>query len=541
MKRIIPCLLLFLLIGEAVQAELRLKADLQGFRADAPYSYLRLTVENPNLQGTEYEVVIKDTIHDGEIILNDLEIEAGGRRIHNIPVSLGFPSYVEVNDGFGDLSRSTVAVNHRFLLNIADLENWASESDSRNFSKACTASHTPMGPSSGVQDALLQMEPDVLPDNWLCYSPFLIILVHEPVYNRMAPAQRKALLKWVGAGGDLVIYGTDRPGRQSNLLGHVVYHAGDPFKFPYLDQRVDYRQKFQWEQYYQGGRITDFPYDIKGRIGKIGGFILATLFVILAGPVNYLYFRKKKNVRMILVSLPVISIAFCLVIIFYFFVTQGFSKKGGSFSVTRLDETEDEAMTFSIHSLYSGMYPFGGFSFDRETAFYPMSLSGDYQIVLSGKQNLKSGIFSPGSNFHYFTMNPHSTRERLLYDPQKSTISNGFEEYIHGVVFKAGERIYQAKDIEPGGEAPLSEIQDPESFTEEFDNRFLNAEETNFFRKRMFSYATTNLPTRGNEIVYLVKFRGNVDTEGIESGTRIGGDRNSNILIGVKGSGEEND
>ena len=60
------------------------------------------------------------------------------------------------------------------------------------------------------------------------------------------------------------------------------------------------------------------------RRGNIGSLLLTVLFVVVAGPVNYFYLRKRKRQMLLFVTVPAVAILFCLLIGLHFLLTQGF-------------------------------------------------------------------------------------------------------------------------------------------------------------------------------------------------------------------------
>ena len=83
--------------------------------------------------------------------------------------------------------------------------------------------------------------------------------------------------------------------------------------------------------------------------------ILALLaYIIIVGPVNYFYLvRKKKSVLLLLLTVPLISIAFVAVVIFFVAIVEGWSSSASAVGVTFLDQKENMAYTRAAVNLYA--------------------------------------------------------------------------------------------------------------------------------------------------------------------------------------------
>jgi len=510
-------ILLFLFTWNA-RAELKVTPQLVGFHEPCPCSCIRIVVFNPGDQKLSYRIELAGGGMTNRINLRGQEIAPGEEKIHNMALPLLKAPLITVEDSAGDRTNTGMSWNPKLFLNLCELEAWASEKQIKDFSDAYKLVRG---------NIVTQLEPVSLPENWLCYTPFRAVFVRESVFNRMPPSEKRALTSWVEAGGWLTVYHSSRSDTEKQMMGTIRYQSYNPLASPRIEN--DWRSSLeQWQKFYRSNVDRNrFPYITKTRGGRLGGFLLATLFLILAGPVNYNYFRKRKKIRMLLVSLPVISIAFCLLIVAYFFATQGFAKKGGSFSVTLLDEAKNDAFTFSRHSIYSGLYPVGGFRFSSNTLFYPLQTSSGYSFDLTRDQHLESGLFNPSTNFHFFTAMPFQTRERLVYDPGDNTVTNGFETAVKDVFIRDGARILTAAELLPGEKKKLEQSTEKEIMPAFVDT--LEKEEKVYYKSYMIEFATGWISR--NQLDYIFRFDGK--TSSIQSGTSIRG-RGCHILVGKR-------
>ena len=83
--------------------------------------------------------------------------------------------------------------------------------------------------------------------------------------------------------------------------------------------------------------------------------ILALLaYIIIVGPVNYFYLiRKKKSVLLLLLTVPLISLVFVAVVIFFVGIVEGWSSSASAVGVTFLDQKDNMAYTRAAVNLYA--------------------------------------------------------------------------------------------------------------------------------------------------------------------------------------------
>jgi|GEM_PF-5820539 len=524
MKKIYAILVLFLISCLYPVLALNTEAKIMGRQDGSPYVYVRLIVSNPANRKIRFDIRIRDSYNKADIEVPGEEIDPGSEKVYNLALPLVRVPMIEVADAEGGRSVAGLSWENKFFLNICNVENWATEKQVQDFSVIYDRSR---------KNVVSQMEPDQLPDNWLCYAPFQSVFIRESVYNRIKPGEKESLLQWVNSGGDLVIYDTDKSETIHSMLGRIRYQWYNPI----ADVRdADGKKGLpNWQSNYKSkGSLKDFPYVVQKHTGKYGGFVLATIFLLVAGPINYIYFRTKKRIRWLLVSLPVISLGFCFLIIVYFITTQGFAKKGGSVSISFLDEKKDAGFTFSRHSLFSGLYPLGGFKFQKNTAFYPLNFRKSFSMDLKNLVHLKSGLFTPSVNFHYFTAAPFRTRERLIYDPEEKSVTNGFEKKIEGVFIKHDIGYFAAGDLSPGEKKELEFISETGGSSQKmiysFNERFLNDTEAKFCQSSMD--IITRPLAKEERIKYIVRFKDNIDS--VEQGIKIKSNNNCCILLGLE-------
>lgn len=539
---------LALLLASVGRCELEVFATTVGINEQTPYTYARVEVRNKYGRDMTYRLVIRDYFSSQQTTYSNQSLGAGQTRVHHVPLlrSQWRNWHVETIDDLGKRSFSSLdGVQSLHFLHVSSLKVRLTSVELEEFGNhyrtgsgpAYSTSYSHAPSYSGSMDSYVsQVESAALPDNWLCYSPFKAVVIEEQSWQGATPAARKALTQWVQAGGRLMIYGGSEPPRtQRNMFGQIEYVAanplqGDPGSRNWNTQTPAWLNTARASQY----DLLDVPYAIRKWTGSIGGLTLATLFFVVAGPLNYMYFARRNRIRALLISLPVASIACCLLITGYFLVSQGFAKRGGSVAVIVLDEETDSAITFSRHVFFSGLYPLGGFVFPHSSAFCPLGQLDEqtpFTVELSQQQRLRSGFFSPSTNFHYFTVAPWMTRAKLVWNLEEMTVLNGFDADAAHIVVRVGDKTYEARQVARGSKGQLTECpnapRSPTGLAERALDRGTAAE--SYLLRRMDAFLAP-FPEEPDVVRYTIAFdQPPVD---LNAGLTIGGGNACCLLVG---------
>jgi hypothetical protein len=97
--------------------------------------------------------------------------------------------------------------------------------------------------------------------------------------------------------------------------------------------------------------------------------ILITLFVILIGPVNYFYFKKKKRLNWLLITVPVGALAITGLLLAYTLFKDGIGVRTWSQSYTVLDQIQKQASTRQQFCLFAGITPGDGLRYRNQVNF----------------------------------------------------------------------------------------------------------------------------------------------------------------------------
>ncbi|MFN0199775.1 MAG: hypothetical protein ACKVT0_23730 [Planctomycetaceae bacterium] len=263
------------------------------------------------------------------------------------------------------------------------------------------------------------------------------------------------------------------------LLGDVYAFRDDPFPGSDADWTWFYTHRNRQRNWdtrngfsSRSGHQEFMQFNIPGitQVPVTAFLILISAFAIVIGPINYLYFQRRKQLAMIVVSIPLIAVMTTITLFAYTVVSHGFDVKSRTRSITLLDQRSQQAISFSRNSLYTGFTPSNGLEFSPQTAVYPIWNAGQVfekgSIDWSSSQHFTSGWFQSRTKTQFYTVNYRDERSRLTVHPPaggKLVVENGFEWQFDALcVLGSDDQYYIGFDIPSGSKAELN-LLDPES------------------------------------------------------------------------------
>lgn len=189
-------------------------------------------------------------------------------------------------------------------------------------------------------------------------------------------------------------------------------------------------------------------------------FFVMLVFVLLIGPVNYFWLRKYRKEPWILVTTPVISLIFCLLVILFITINEGWHSRGKAFGITLLDQANQIAATNSWTILYAPVAPRGGLLFETEDCLN-FSSNGNITVSESSGQHYASDIIQPRVPLFFAMRRTERRRERIRVTesrPEQLTIVNGLGANLTAIaaVGKNGGIFQSAAPVEAGSRTVLN-------------------------------------------------------------------------------------
>jgi hypothetical protein len=158
---------------------------------------------------------------------------------------------------------------------------------------------------------------------------------------------------------------------------------------------------------------------------------LISLFTFVIGPINLWFLSRRRQLYLMLLTVPVLSLVTCLCLFVYAFFADGLSTRARVRSVTMIDSGAARAVTLSRIMLYAGLTPSRGLGFSDQTAVLPVwseeGSSGSRSIDWTNSQSLTSG-WLPSRTFTQFatvTVEPQRGRLEVKTGADGVDVNNG--------------------------------------------------------------------------------------------------------------------
>ena len=178
--------------------------------------------------------------------------------------------------------------------------------------------------------------------------------------------------------------------------------------------------------------------------------VLISLFVIVIGPVNYFLLRRLRRLHYLLFIVPASAALVTLALLGYALMSDGLSTRLRARSYTLVDQRSGRAVTWARLSYYAGLSPYGGLTFDRDTAVYPFSYetgrSSGGRLPLETKlgqlQHLEHGWLPARTPTQFLAVRSAAQRKRLKITPREKGIE---------VTNELGMDVAQLVVVDPSG------------------------------------------------------------------------------------------
>ena len=408
------------------------------------------------------------------------EIREGGRTLERFHSS-GFQS------GSPPADASALIVGDRFSPFGAMAAGWPR-------TMAAGSGYAPGRHVAGVTTAPpldFLLAPSRLPTNWLGYTSLRAVVIGPDEWKQLNDAQKSALLTWTACGGDLMLVDGDldvlfpegqqlRAGAEEGAVrgyffGRIHQPTSASIGTGGLASILAAAQKVQdanWALPANAARdwgtiaARGFRLPIPGVDGVPARAYLSILLVfsILIGPVNYWFLRRRQQQVLLVLTAPLISALFIVLLGVYVVAGEGLGVRGRASTFTMLDQVRQQASTRGSISMYAaGMTPAGGLRFPRDTAVFPIGPEGtgsrDRQALdLTDAQRFSSGLLQARSPANFEEISFRPARERLSFNREGDGLSvvNGLGATVAVLVYRDGGKVYTLESPLPhGGKATM--------------------------------------------------------------------------------------
>jgi hypothetical protein len=336
------------------------------------------------------------------------------------------------------------------------------------------------------------LEPARLPVNWLGYTSLRAVVIGPAEWMMLDDAQRGALLTWTACGGDLIYAADDAMplvggghrapdpvsggAARAYFFGRVHRRSADAIAAAGLatvlsdaagaqdaDWGLPANRTRTWGVV--GPRGFRLPIPGVSGVPTRAYLSILILFSFLIGPVNYWLLWRRRRLVLFVLTAPLISVMFIVLLAGYVVAGEGFHVSGRALSFTMLDQARKQAVTRGTASLYAaGMTPGGGLRFPRDVAVYSIGSDGsgsrdDQTLDLTETQRFSSGIIHARAPANVEEIGFRPARERLTFtrDGGGVRVVNGLGAAIERLSFRSGGRVYTlASPLADGASATLT-------------------------------------------------------------------------------------
>lgn len=213
-----------------------------------------------------------------------------------------------------------------------------------------------------------------------------------------------------------------------------------------------------------------------GRAPVTSYLVLISLFVVVIGPVNYYFLRKKKRLYLLLITVPIGAGLVTFALLNYALISDGLGVRARVRSYAEIDQTTGRAVCWSRQTYYAGLAPSRGLRFPTNTAFYTIEHHPNQRRRSSGRwivwdegQRLTAGYLGARSTAQFLVVQSHESRGGLsIVEPpgEESTprVTNNFSADIAKLVIcDSAGRYHWAEDIEKGEQFEPQRIEPSEA------------------------------------------------------------------------------
>jgi hypothetical protein len=416
----------------------------------------------------------------------NFEIRENGRTLERLGYS-GFQGAL----GPGDTS--ALLVVDRASPTAAMMAGWArpfgagTAAVTGSFGAGMTASRVP---SSVMPPLDFVLSPSRLPTNWLGYTSVRAVVVGPTEWTQLSEPQRTALLTWAACGGDLILVDSAPPAAdaatqdatvpvatpaRAHFFGRIHRPTSASITATGLGVFLAEAQKLQdsnlalpatsardWGKI--AARGFRLPIPGVGGIPARAYVLILLVFSLLIGPANTWFLRRSGQQVLLVLTAPLISAAFIVLLGGYVVAGEGQGVSGRIASFTMLDQVRSQAATRSSLSLYAaGLMPAGALRLPRDVAVFPIGIQGTgtrerLTLDLTETQRFAGGVILARSPTNVEQIAFRAARERLTFTREGSgaTVVNALGATVTALVYRDGAtwRLLDER-LPPGGKATL--------------------------------------------------------------------------------------
>lgn len=204
--------------------------------------------------------------------------------------------------------------------------------------------------------------------------------------------------------------------------------------------------------------------------------VLISLFMIVIGPLNYSWLKRRGRLHLLLVTVPAGAALMVGGLFLFAILTDGLSAQTRIRSFTRLDQKNQAAASWSRQTYYASLAPSRGLMFPDSAAVYPLEAepvsrrgrrAGGRVVEWDDAQRLRAGYIYPRTAAQFLIVNAESCDARLEVSAAGANInaSNHLGSEIALLLLRDDEgRFFTGARIDPSESQQLESLTMQEAF-----------------------------------------------------------------------------
>lgn len=302
-----------------------------------------------------------------------------------------------------------------------------------------------------------------IPDYWQGIPLWLGLLLTPTAERNLTTAQQQALAQWQRAGGHLFV--TTR--QQQTVWGNRGCHA------TLANNSLEHnpvRSALNGINSEINATIRQYQVPGTDEVPVAAFVMILFLFITVVGPLNYWWVRRNQQLHLFLITTPIISGIFCLVLGLFGLLSDGLSAHRSVIELTRIDHQHKQACTWTNVSWFSGLSPGAiAVSNDSEVRLidrdvydrhrYYNDAAKQFEASWANQQMLNGDWLLSRTHQQIQYTRPHTEERRLLLHQEDGTyfIENGFDQELLFLTWQdASERVWECQQVQSGQRAQLT-------------------------------------------------------------------------------------
>ncbi len=257
------------------------------------------------------------------------------------------------------------------------------------------------------------------------------------------------------------------------MLGRVYAFPANPFPGTAVDWAwwLDDLSQARWQWTKRHGfssrcrhqEFANFLIPGVGAVPVLAFLTLITIFSVTIGPLNLFVLWRRKQMYLLVATIPLISLLTTAALFGYGIASDGFGVRSRVRSLTLLDQRSKSAVSWNRVTHYAGLAPSAGLTFAPETAVFPIwpDNTGLESGVVdwTNTQHLKNGWLRSRTLTQFVTAAHRVERGRIEIGPVadgRLPVANGLAVSVGRLVVKndAGQ-LFVGRNIAAGANAQL--------------------------------------------------------------------------------------